>query len=166
MRAPPPPPWNPQPSPPSKNNIVRVCVKASRAEGPRRLHTNTAYAHLWGFSRPCLCPCLCLSVSVCLSLSVSVCLCLSVSVCLCLSVSVCVCVSVCVLNPTPLSSSPNLPQKKCQSEGRGQEDLAEGRSPEEDPSQPRVGWQQQAATSIERHYHDNTVWPGLKERRP
>ena len=24
---------------PSKNNIVRVCVKASRAEGPRRLHT-------------------------------------------------------------------------------------------------------------------------------
>ena len=29
---------------PSKNNIVRVCVKASRAEGPRRLHTNTAYA--------------------------------------------------------------------------------------------------------------------------
>ena len=39
-------------SPPSKNNIVRVCVKASRAEGPRRLHTNTAYAHLWGLSRP------------------------------------------------------------------------------------------------------------------
>ena len=37
---------------PSKNNIVRVCVKASRAEGPRRLHTNTAYAHLWGLSRP------------------------------------------------------------------------------------------------------------------
>ena len=31
---------------PSKNNIVRVCVKASRAEGPRRLHTNTACAHL------------------------------------------------------------------------------------------------------------------------
>ena len=46
------------------------------------------------------------------------------------------------------------------------EDLAEGRSPgesreEEDPSQPRVGWQQQAATSIE--HHDNTVWPGLRE---
>ena len=45
--------------------------------------------------------------------------------------------------------------------------LAEGRSPgesreEEDPSQTRVGWQQQAATSI-RHYHDNTVWPGLRE---
>ena len=34
---------------------------------------------------------------------------------------------------------------------------------EEDPSQPRVGWQQQLATSIERHYHDNTVWPGLRE---
>ena len=37
---------------PSKNNIVRVCVKASRAEGPRRLHTNTAYAHLLGLSWP------------------------------------------------------------------------------------------------------------------
>ena len=34
------------------NNIVRVCVKASRAEGPRRLHTNTACAHLWGLNRP------------------------------------------------------------------------------------------------------------------
>ena len=31
---------------PSKNKIIRVCVKASRAEGPRRLHTNTACAHL------------------------------------------------------------------------------------------------------------------------
>ena len=29
-------------------NIVRVCVKASPAEGRRRFHTNTAYAHLWG----------------------------------------------------------------------------------------------------------------------
>ena len=37
---------------PSKNNIVRVCVKASRAEGPRRLHTNTACAHLWTLSGP------------------------------------------------------------------------------------------------------------------
>ena len=37
---------------PSKNNVVRVCVKASRAEGPRRLHTNTACAHLWGLSWP------------------------------------------------------------------------------------------------------------------
>ena len=37
---------------PSKNNIVRVCVKTSRTEGPRRLHTNTAYAHLWGLSLP------------------------------------------------------------------------------------------------------------------
>ena len=34
-----------------KNNIVRVCVKASRAEGPRHLHTNTC-AHLWGLSWP------------------------------------------------------------------------------------------------------------------
>ena len=40
------------PPPPSKNNIDRVCVKASRAEGLRRLHTNTAYAHLWGLRRP------------------------------------------------------------------------------------------------------------------
>ena len=39
-------------SSPSKNNILRVCVKASRAEGPRRLHANTAYAHLWGLNRP------------------------------------------------------------------------------------------------------------------
>ena len=31
-----------------------------------------------------------------------------------------------------------------------------------DPSQPRVGWQPQVATSIERHCH-NTVWPGLRE---
>ena len=34
------------PRPPNTNNIVRVCVKVSRAEGPRRLHTDTAYAHL------------------------------------------------------------------------------------------------------------------------
>ena len=34
------------------NNKVRVCVKASRAFGPRRLHTNKAFAHLWGLSRP------------------------------------------------------------------------------------------------------------------
>ena len=40
------------PTPPSRNNMVRVCVKASRAEGPRRIHTNTAYAHLWGFNHP------------------------------------------------------------------------------------------------------------------
>ena len=33
-------------------NIVRVCVKASQAEGRRRLHTNTAYARLSGFNRP------------------------------------------------------------------------------------------------------------------
>ena len=36
----------------SKNNIVRVCVKASAAEGRRRLHTNTAYTRLSGFNRP------------------------------------------------------------------------------------------------------------------
>ena len=39
------------PGPPSKNKKVRVCVKASRAQGPRRLHTKVAYAHLGGFSR-------------------------------------------------------------------------------------------------------------------
>ena len=33
-------------------NIVRVCVKASPAEGRRRFHTNTAYARLSGFNRP------------------------------------------------------------------------------------------------------------------
>ena len=33
-------------------NIVRVCVKASPAEGRRRLHTNTAYARLSGFNKP------------------------------------------------------------------------------------------------------------------
>ena len=33
-------------------NTVRVCVKASPAEGRRRLHTNTAYARLSGFNRP------------------------------------------------------------------------------------------------------------------
>ena len=32
-------------------NIVRVCVKASPAEGRRRLHTNTAYARLSGFNK-------------------------------------------------------------------------------------------------------------------
>ena len=33
-------------------NIVRVSVKASPAEGRRRLHTNTAYVRLWGFNGP------------------------------------------------------------------------------------------------------------------
>ena len=37
---------------PSKNNIDRVCVKASRADVRRRLHTNTACAHLSGFNGP------------------------------------------------------------------------------------------------------------------
>ena len=40
------------PRPSNTNKIVRVSVKASPAEGPRRLHTDTAYAHYWGFSRP------------------------------------------------------------------------------------------------------------------
>ena len=35
-----------------KNNIVRVSVKASPAEGRRRLHTNTAYVRLSGFNGP------------------------------------------------------------------------------------------------------------------
>ena len=39
---------------PGNVNIVRVCVKASPAEGGRRLHTNTAFAHLWGFSWICV----------------------------------------------------------------------------------------------------------------
>ena len=34
---------------PSKNNKVRVCVKASWAEGPRRFHTYTACAQGFGF---------------------------------------------------------------------------------------------------------------------
>ena len=44
------PPLPPPPPPPNKNNVDRVWVKASRAEGPRRLHPNTAYAHLWGLA--------------------------------------------------------------------------------------------------------------------
>ena len=32
-------------------NMVRVCVKASPAEGWRHFHTNTAYVHFWGLSR-------------------------------------------------------------------------------------------------------------------
>ena len=46
--------------------------------------------------------------------------------------------------------------------------LAEGRTPdvdeeEEDPCQPHTGWQQQAASSIERHHLKNVVWPVLRE---
>ena len=37
---------------PSQNNTVRFRIKASRAEGPRHLHTNTACAHLWGLNWP------------------------------------------------------------------------------------------------------------------
>ena len=33
------------------SQYVRVCVKASPAEGRRRLHTNTAHARLSGFNR-------------------------------------------------------------------------------------------------------------------
>ena len=36
----------------SKNIVVRVCVKASPAEGRRRLHANTANARLSGFNKP------------------------------------------------------------------------------------------------------------------
>ena len=32
-------------------SVVRVCVKASPAEGQRRFHRNTAYARLSGFNR-------------------------------------------------------------------------------------------------------------------
>ena len=46
--------------------------------------------------------------------------------------------------------------------------LAEGRTPgvakeEEDPCQPHTGWQQQAASSIERHHLKNAVWPVLRD---
>ena len=33
----------------------------------------------------------------------------------------------------------------------------------EDPCQPHTGWQQQAASSIERHHLKNAVWPVLRE---
>ena len=47
-------------------------------------------------------------------------------------------------------------------------ELAEGRTPgsddeEEDPCQPRVGWQKLASSAIEKHHHDNTFWPQLTE---
>ena len=47
-------------------------------------------------------------------------------------------------------------------------ELAEGRPPapggdEEDPCQPRVGWQKKAGTALEQHHHDNVVWPRLRE---
>ena len=46
--------------------------------------------------------------------------------------------------------------------------LAEGRTPgvaeeEEDLCQPHTGWQQQAASSIERHHLKNAVWPVLQD---
>ena len=43
---------SPPSSPPLRGNVkeVRVCVKASPAEGRRRLHTYTAHGHLWAFS--------------------------------------------------------------------------------------------------------------------
>ena len=34
------------------DNVVRVCVKPSLAEGRRRLYTNMAYARLLIFNRP------------------------------------------------------------------------------------------------------------------
>ena len=46
-------------------------------------------------------------------------------------------------------------------------ELAEGQAPggvvEEDPCQPRLGWQQQASHALERHHHDHAVWPRLRE---
>ena len=46
------------------------------------------------------------------------------------------------------------------------EDLAEGRRPEGtsedgDPCQPRIGWQKQAATCLEKQFLSRDVWPGL-----
>ena len=47
-------------------------------------------------------------------------------------------------------------------------DLLEGRSPgrvsdDEDPCQPRAGWQQKAGSVLEHHHHDHVVWPRLRE---
>ena len=47
-------------------------------------------------------------------------------------------------------------------------DLLEGRSPgrasdDEDPCQPRAGWQQKAGSVLEQHRHDHVVWPRLRE---
>ena len=47
-------------------------------------------------------------------------------------------------------------------------DLFEGRSPgrvsdDEDPCQPRAGWQQKAGSVLEHHHHDHVVWPRLRE---
>ena len=47
-------------------------------------------------------------------------------------------------------------------------DLLEGRSPgrasdDEDPCQPRAGWQQKAGSVLEQHHHDHVVWPRLRE---
>ena len=47
-------------------------------------------------------------------------------------------------------------------------ELAEGRpfapgGDEEDPCQPRVGWQKKAGTALDQHHHDNVVWPRLRE---
>ena len=36
---------------------------------------------------------------------------------------------------------------------------------EEDPCQPRVGWQKKAGTAIEQHHHDHVVWPRLREHQ-
>ena len=47
-------------------------------------------------------------------------------------------------------------------------DLLGGRSPgrasdDEDPCQPRAGWQQKAGSVLEQHHHDHVVWPRLRE---
>ena len=44
-------------------------------------------------------------------------------------------------------------------------DLAEGKVPgdegEDDPCQPKIGWQKRAANSVEERFFSNTVWPSL-----
>ena len=56
----------------------------------------------------------------------------------------------------------------CRFESPSWAELAEGRAPggaeeEEDPCQPRLGWQQQASSALERHHHDHAVWPRLRD---
>ena len=44
-----------------------------------------------------------------------------------------------------------------------EEDPGVAEEEEEDPCQPHTGWQQQAASSIERHHLKNAVWPVLQD---
>ena len=47
-------------------------------------------------------------------------------------------------------------------------DLVEGKVPgdkgEDDPCQPKIGWQKRAAKLIEEHFFTNTVWPSFVSR--